>query len=153
MSCSIDGCLRSTLGKASGGTGKTYSPRTCSASRLVTSSFSWGQSRSSSTTWDAAAVTCSKLSRSSNICLARSCPLSSSSSGRSLVSLQAERLGNGGQDGLLDPGWGPGQQSKPHPSKRSISSAAAWSAMRVLPMPPGPVRVSKRTSSELRRVG
>ena len=42
----------------------TCSPRTRSISRLVTSSFSWRQSRSSSPTLGAAAVTCSKLSRS-----------------------------------------------------------------------------------------
>ena len=64
---STETCARSVWGSVSGGTGKTCSPLTCSASRLVTSCFSSGQSRRSSAIVGAASVTCSKLSRSSRI--------------------------------------------------------------------------------------
>jgi len=79
--------LRAMLsGSDSGGTEMTFSPRTRSAWRLVTSSFRPGQSARSSAIVGAATVTCSKLSRTSRICWARSCRRSSSSGDRSTVS-------------------------------------------------------------------
>ena len=59
---------------------------TCSASRLVTSCLSPGQSRSSSATVGAAAVTCSKLSKTRSIGCDPICSLIASRSGRSLCS-------------------------------------------------------------------
>ena len=84
--CPTETCPRSVWGSSSGGTGKTCSPLTCSASRLVTRYFSSGQSRSSSAIVGAAAITCSKLSRRSSIFRVPICASRSSRSGRLLSS-------------------------------------------------------------------
>ena len=78
----------------------TFSPRTRSACRLVTSSFRPGQSARSSTIVGAATVTCSKLSRTSRTCWARSCRRSSSSGDRSTVSASPMAVADQREDGI-----------------------------------------------------
>ena len=140
----------SRSGSESGGTGNTCSPRTRSASRLVTSTLRSGQCSRSSTIPTAAGVTCSKLSSTSRSCRSRSCASSASSGRASLVAATptaratAAKASSTSRSAL--------RSTKNTPSANcGTSSAAARIASRVLPVPPGPVRVMSRTSSAARR--
>ena len=63
--------------------------------------------------------------------------------------LHVERVRHGARDERGISSGARGTQNTPS-GKPSLASAAAWSESRVLPVPPGPVRVTSRTSS-LRR--
>ena len=141
-------CLGS--GRESGGTANSCSACTCSTMRLVTSTLSCRQAASSSATWRAAPTTCSKLSSSSKSRFSPKKAFSRSSTGwpasslRSSASAMVGRANAGSRRGARFTKYTPSGNA-------SLSSAATCSARRVLPMPPGPVRVSKRTSSRRSR--
>ena len=56
---------------------------------------------------------------------------------------QTQRLGDGGDDESQARGGDRGARTRPRPGTASATSAATWMASRVLPTPPGPVRVKQ----------
>ena len=134
-------------GRASGGTRHTVSPRTRSGSLLVASSRTPGQSVSSR--WARSAIDsirCSQVSRTSSSCRCRSASASVSSTGRSgssrTPSTAATRTATSA--GSVTSASSTSQEP---PLKRSLSWLASRAASRVLPTPPGPHKVSMRTSA------
>ena len=134
------------VGSESGGTGRSCSPRTRSPSRLVTRSASLGHCRTSSAASSAAAITCSKLSSTRSSRRGRRCAASASRRSRSpgtarpVVWAIATRTAIGSRACARS-------TKKTPSSKCSRASDAAWTASRVLPIPPGPVSVTSRTAS------
>ena len=63
----------------------------------------------------------------------------------------AERLGDGRDDQSAGPGAGRGRRTRPRPGSSADARVATSIASRVLPTPPGPVRVTSRTSSRRSR--
>ena len=133
-------------GTARGGTLNSCSPRICNVIRLVTITLRRVQAARRSATCTAASITCSKLSSSSKSCLSCRDVFSRLSSGCSPVSLRSSvwaMVGTTNSGSLMGARF-----TKYTPSEKwSLSSAATCTPRRVLPVPPGPVRVSKRTSS------
>ena len=138
-----------TAGSESGATVNSCSPRILSASRLVTSTLRCGHCARSVATSSAADMTCSKLSSISSIWRPRSCsPISVRTSSRPGMLMPTARTIASSAAGASRAG---DRSTKYTPSgKRSIASAAAWRPSRVLPIPPGPVRVSSRTRADSR---
>ena len=136
---------RTASSAASGGTGQMVSPPTRSPSRLVARSRRPGQRRSrSSATSAAVVITCSQLS--STISRSRS-PISSASrfgSGRSRAAAIAARTPAGSPTGA--------SSTRQPPKLRSSADRRAPTsrASRVLPTPPGPTRVTNRSSASRR---
>ena len=96
---------RPAAGRAAG-PGRRRSARTCSASRLVASTVSRGQSLSSRATMPAASVTCSKLSSTRSICRSRRRSMSSSCQ-RPIDDLaEPDGPGDRDEDGVRVPGAG-----------------------------------------------
>ena len=125
-------------GSASGGTAKTCSARTWSASRLVARTVSPGQSLSRLATTAAASVTCSRLS--STISIRRSRRWSMSSSCRSPLDDLAEPDGarDRHEDGVRVADAGQVDERRRRPGTVGARSAATRMASVVLPVPPGP---------------
>jgi hypothetical protein len=136
-------------GTSSGGTGCSCSPYTCSTARLVSRTFMCGDASSRSTISGDASITCSKLSSNSNVgavtaylayarnASRRSRPAvwrSPTSRASAVATLVASV--SGATDSMSTP-----------PVNACATCSAAWSARRVLPLPPGPVRVTRRTAS------
>ena len=139
-------------GSASGGTAYSCSPRRCSAARLVTSTSAAGGRQQLG---DEPARPRAP---------ARSCPAPAAAAGRAGSSLGSRRSGRPPASrtpsawamvGTTRAGSRIGARSTRRarrPAKCAEQSAATWSARRVLPMPPGPVSVSSRTSSRSSRI-
>ena len=134
------------LGTANGGIANSCSPRTCRTNRLVTSTLSLGQAARRSAKCSAAPSTCSKLSNSSKSCLSCRDACSRSCSGCPPVSLRPSVWAMAGTTNV-ESLMGARFTKKTPSAKRSLNSAATCKPKRVLPAPPGPVRVSRRTSS------
>ena len=137
-------CLGS--GSDNGGTANSRSACTCSMTRLVTSTLSFGQAVSRSATMRAASTICSKLSNISSDCFSCRKAFRRSSRGRSPSSSTPKALARAGTtDATLLTRY---KATKNTPSgKESLRLAATCKARRVLPTPTVPVRVSKRTSA------
>ena len=129
--------MKSTIASRSrnGATGYSYSAARWSGSRLVTSSFRLGSCADSVPTLEAAASSCSKLSRTSSSRRSEpsSVTVSPVPSARAIVGTTR----SGSRSACS------GTQTTPS-GKCSTASAASWSARRVFPEPPGPVRVTSR---------
>jgi hypothetical protein len=139
-----------TSGSDSGGTGNWCSPPRCSGARLVASTVSSGQAPMRSATTEAPDTRCSKLSSKSSICLSRRCRFKASCSVLSATPLipsasaRTEVIRSGSLRGA--------RGTKATPSANDSPERPATSkARRVLPTPPGPSRVTRRTSSRRRR--
>ncbi len=131
-------------GSVRGGTPSSCSARRCNGSRLVASTLRRGAPSSSSATSGAASSTCSRLSSTSSSSRPARCSASTTRSGRSPVS---RRPSAAAMAGIKPAGSGTvARGTKKTPSaKSSTNSAATCSPRRVLPIPPGPVRVRRRT--------
>ena len=131
-------------GTPSGGTTKTCSPRTCSGSRLVTSSVRSGQPCSSCSSVGAADVTCSTLSRMRSSC--RGARRADELAELRLLAgvLEAQLTGDRGQHGAGLPGLGEVDEGRAGAERGSTRRGQPRRASLVLPMPPGPVSVSRR---------
>jgi len=139
------GGRRCRSGSASGATGHSCSPERRSTTRLVTSTFNPVHPVNNSAMRGAASTRCSKLSRSSSSCLSRKVACTRSISGCPPISLTLNvcAMVATTRSGSLSGASG----TKKTPSANiSRSTAPACKASRVLPMPPGPVSVSSRTS-------
>ncbi len=140
------GGRRASSGRARGGTAKPCSPERRSTARLVARTARRGQAARRSVTSGAASSTCSQLSRSSSACRSRRNARSPATSGRPPASrtpstpATAEATRAGSRTGAR------GTNQTPS-GKAPATSSATRSASRVLPTPPGPVRVSRRTPS------
>jgi hypothetical protein len=136
-------CFRS--GRGSGETANSRSPCSRSGARLVTSRCRFGQAANRSASLGAAASTCSKLSSSSRRECSPSARCTSSSTVRAAVSRRPSAWAMAGstRSGSLMAARGTKQTL---PAKSGRKSRATASKRRVLPTPPGPVRVSRRTS-------
>ncbi len=122
----------------------------CSASRLVARTVRRGHAASSRATTPAASVTCSKLSRTRSIRRSRRRSTSSSSSGRSMTSPRPTARATATSRALAS--RAPDRSTKATPSANpGARSSAALIASVVLPVPPGPVNVSRRTEPSARR--
>ncbi len=146
MSASAAGSAEAvTSGTASGGTANSYSPDRCSTARLVTRIFRLGAPASRSPTWGAAATTCSKLSSSNSTCRPwRWClRLASVDWPAAVLTPRVWAI-----VGITNAGSCSGARSTNQRStaEEAANSCAACSARRVLPMPPGPVSVTRQTS-------
>ena len=142
------GSRRPASGTGSGGTGCSCSPRRCSAARLVTTTLRPAQAPSSSAMAGAGGRICSKLSSRSSRRFSRTCSFKASSTGRlptsrtPTVCAIVETTSAGSLIGA--------SSTKKTPSSYAwISSAATCTPSLVLPVPPGPVSVTSRTSSRL----
>ena len=136
--------VRLAVGSESGGTGQLRSPSTPRASRLVASTTRAGQAaRMPSASPAAAPARCSQLS--STISTGRSATYSAMASATSCPGVS----GTPSLDATVGPTmpgssiWASSTQQTP-PGKDLAAEAAAASASRVFPVPPGPVRVSRR---------
>ena len=136
-------------GSASGCTSKTRSPRSLSSARLVTRKVVFGSSVNSCARRGAASRICSKLSSTSSIrrsptARARSATASldpESRTPRASAIAAATRVGS------------VTCSSSTNDTSSSPRSAIRWAismASRLLPIPPGPARVTRRTSSRSR---
>jgi len=140
------GCCRS--GRASGGTGRSCSPLSPSGARLVASTVSPGLAPSSSLTTVAAGRTCSKLSSTRSRRRVRRYSFRLSRTGRpprsGISSAWAIVAGTsaGSAIGASPTKWAPS-------GKRSSSSAATWRPRWVLPVPAGPVSVTRRACPDV----
>jgi hypothetical protein len=144
----VKSCTASPVARA--GTGHACSPPTRRRSRLVASTFVPSTSRTQAISAAAAGSRCSTLSRTRSVRLparavasvwASGVPaLSLSSRPRAMTGSTSAGSRSGASDAHVIPSgyW-------------SDTSAAAWSARRVFPVPPGPVSVSTRTSSRVSR--
>ncbi len=133
-------------GAGSGSTGTACSAESRRTVRLVTSSVSRGQAVNRSAKRGAASRTCSRLSRTRRTLRGCRCDTSSSLASRLPWSSRPSPRAIAGSTS-----WGSrtvSSSTNRTPSPNSGSTAAATSsAMRVLPTPPGPVRVMRATSS------
>ena len=143
-----------TLGgvTSSGGTGCSCSPERRSRTRLVTRTFKpWAGAEQDRATTGAASTTCSKLSSTKQRALdpkAMGEPIEERIAAPFLNPERASDCGNdqgriGNRAEADEPDLVARLAPRPH--------AAAARASRVLPTPPGPVRVSSRTSSRRSR--
>ena len=115
----------------------THARRPHAAPRGWSRGASAAGSRAASATLGAASSTCSRLSRTSSVRRSR------------LSGVVAERLSDRRQDELRVANAASVTKNTPS-GKSSTSSAAAWSASRVFPEPPGPVSVSTPSSRRSR---
>ncbi len=102
-----------------------------------------GAARRRSATTGAAAMTCSKLSRTSRSRLSRSQSATVSLMGRVPPSVTPSAVAIRGATSIGSRIGSSGTKKTPS-GKSSAARAASWSDSRVLPVPPGPVRVSSR---------
>ncbi len=130
-------------GTGRGGTANSISPCRWSSSREVASTDSPGAASRSPATVRAPSRTCSKLSVTSRSVLSRRCSRMTSSTGMSGASRSsnAEAMASGTRAGSSI--MVSGAKYTPSP-KRGSSLSAAATASRVFPLPPGPVRVTRR---------
>ena len=136
-------------GRARGWTGYSRSPARWRTSRLVTSTLRPEHRASSSWTTGAAGTTCSKLSRTSS---RRSAPIRSATASTrfrvpSSTTPRTVAMALGTSAGS------PIGESPTHAAPAGYVPRAAWAAAmlsRVLPVPPGPVRVSRRVVARSR---
>ncbi len=132
-------------GSDSGGTVNSCSPEIRSGARLDTMTVRRGAPRRRSATIGAADTTCSKLSRTSSACRSRRWSRTRSIGGwrgasRPIEAAIAEGTSSGSVTGASGTNHAPS-------GNRSTQSPASASERRVLPVPPGPVRVSSRVFS------
>ena len=139
--------VSSSAGVSRDGTRWTYSPAMPSGSRLVASSTMFGQLRSrASASLAHASMTCSQLSSSTRrLCrptasTSVSAAARPSSTGMPSTLATVTATSSGSCRGARSTNHTP----SPEPSK---SPAANWSASRVLPAPPEPVRVKRREAA------
>ena len=137
-------CLGS--GSASAGTGNSCSARTCSASRLVTSTLSRGQALSRSATCSGCARHLLEVVQQQQHLLLAERRLSVGPAATDLLLPEDRASGrwpgstrSGSLSGARDTNQVPS-------AKCSLTSAATCKPRRVLPTPPGPVSVTRRTS-------
>ncbi len=142
----VRSAYRSGAGSERGWTGHSCSPRIWTADRLVMSIARCGHAASRSATTIAAAITCSKLSSRSSSRLLRKYPISVSRGFCPATSLMPNAwVIVGTTRAALRTA---ARETKKTPSGKASSRLAATSRLsRVLPMPPGPVIVSRRRSS------
>ena len=98
----------------------------------------------------AASVTCSKLSSTSSIRRSRSRSMSSSCSGRSMISPRPMARAIATRTAFVSRALDRSTNDAPS-RNRSARSSATRIASVVLPVPPGPIRVSSRTDPSARR--
>ncbi len=138
-------------GSARGGTGSRCSPWSRSGARLAASTCNPGQAARRSPICAVAGSTCSQLSRTSRSRSGRRYAASATGSERSLLSRtpsacpMADSTNAGSRTGARSTTHTPSGKL-PDPA----ASPAAASASRVLPTPPGPVRVSSGAASSSR---
>ena len=138
------GCPPSSRGSSSGGTGTTYSPGTCSGSRLVMITRTSGAARRTSrTSWAAGSSRCSQLSMRSRSRRSRRCgsrisiglapawSLRSSAASTALFTRAASLTS-------------PSSTNHAPSAKLRANSVPTRMASRVLPTPPGPTRLTTR---------
>ena len=126
-----------------GGTGQVCSPPMRRRSRLVTSRHEPFVARSAATRSAAGGSRCSTLSRSTSSDFPERWATSVSSSGVPGSSLTASARASEGSRSSGSRSGASGTQKMPS-GKDSDASAAACRASRVLPVPPGPVKVRSR---------
>ena len=137
-----DGGAGVGAGTGSGPSLSTSSPGTCSGCLLVASTLMWLVSRSTALTNRAqAAVRCSQVSRISSSFLPRRS--SSTASSRLAVLARCRPRRSATVSGSSSGSARPDNSTRQLPSAE-LASAAARSARRVLPTPPGPVTVTRR---------
>ena len=117
--------------------GTGCSESTCSGSRLVTRTTVFGVPARSDEIVGAASTTCSKLSTRTSSRLFATYSIRPSSAPTEAPIARSTRAGSRSACN--------GTQKTPS-GNCSTASAASWSARRVLPLPPGPVSVSRRCS-------
>ncbi len=135
----------SRCGRLSGGTRQTYSPATPSGSRLVVTIRTSGAAASAaSTSAVTSGSTCSQLSSTNSSSRSRRWFVSRSFEGRPRVSRTPNAVR---RVATTRSGFTTAARSTHHApaAKRSATSAATCAASRVLPQPPGPVSVSRRS--------
>ena len=112
----------------------------------MTRTFNPGQTERRSATSGAASTTCSKLSSTSSRRLSRRNTASCASSGSVPVSRKGKAcaMAETTRSGLVMGARSTNQIPSENASTRLV---ATWRARRVLPTPPGPVKVSRRISS------
>ncbi len=132
-------------GSTSGGTGNWCSPATCRTARLVTSTVSRGQAIISPATVGAAAATCSNLSSRMSMSRRANEAARRSGSDRSPASRTPSAWAIAGSTSAGSASGARSTNQTPSPNS-SPRSAATSTARRVLPTPPGPVRVTRGTS-------
>ena len=140
-------------GTGRGRTGHSRSPSTASASRLVASRRTRGHDRTtSSANVPAASTRCSQLSSTRSSSFARRKSSSASPNGRPVRGATASAVATA--RGMPSYSITDARSQNQAPSgSRDATSAATWSASRVLPTPPTPIRVTSgpsATSSETR---
>ena len=136
-----------SVGTASGGPRTSRSPERRSGSRLVASTVSPGQAASRSATSGAASITCSKLSSTSRADRRRRARRQHVAE-RAVADLtHPEGAGDRRQRRGRARDTAPRATNQtPSANASAAASAAARRASRVLPTPPGPVSVTRRTS-------
>ncbi len=134
-------------GSSRGGMGSSCSPERPSGARLVARARTRGAVRRMVATASAPGRTCSKLSRSRSMVRSRRLSARISSTGRPLLScrnLSADPMVSGTSWGSVTED----RSTKNTPSgNRPMRRLAACTANRVLPVPPGPVSVTRRLRS------
>ena len=141
----------SALGSASGGIGKRCSPLSRKGVRLVTRIVNLGHAARRSARSFAASNRCSKLSSTSSRRRSRKAATRLAARGWSDDSRTASERAIGRQDEVRTGHREQGGRRWTPAAKRSATSSATRRASRVLPTPPGPVSVTRRTSSRHRR--
>jgi hypothetical protein len=139
-----------SAGSGSGGTGYTCSARSPSTVRLVARMATPPQRASSSSRSPAASSTCSRLSRTSSQAPSPSC--STRASGGASVPARSTPTARA-MPASTSAGWvTPASGTNTAPAAKSVANRPpAANARRVLPIPPGPVRVTSRTSGQATR--
>ena len=126
-----------------GGTTTIRSPGTCSASRLVHSTTRSGQAASVLSTQRAAAPRmCSQLSRTTRADPALSAASTAGANGTPGCS--ATPSASATACSSRSSGTDTSSMKAPPPGNRGLTRAATTATSRVLPMPPGPSRVTSR---------
>jgi len=131
-----------------GGTAQVTSPPTSSGSRLVATTFNAGAASSSPAVASAAeSTTCSQLSSTTNAWRPERCPRTAWASVRPDPGSLTPRVVATWSHTKSPPDRGEKSTNQVPSGKSSAAAAARRSARRVLPAPPGPVRVSSRASA------
>ena len=139
-------------GSSNGGIGTSCSPPIRSGLRLDTSTFSRLAIPRIAATAGAASVTCSKLSSTSSRCLSRRwSPRASTTDSPGTVGTSRTSAIASGTSSASDTAASSTKYTPPE--KRSLIRDASSIDSRVLPVPPGPVRVTTRTSGSNRTTG
>ena len=148
--CSAGAWAATASGTGNALTRQVHSPAMRSAWRLVASTCTRGQARrSASTTYAHASTRCSQLSRTSSRCLGRSTLHQAVLERLLRLGADAQRRGDRLRDELRLGERGELDEIDAVVELAAARLAASSSASRVLPTPPVPVRVTRRSSASL----